>query len=175
MLVDHTDPLFNGVQGIEDLYLFPVHIHFSGLGRFQSEQYLHQRRFSGAVFTHKSQDLALMKPERDVFVGHKTIVIDFGNVFHSKYFLGHTHLPPIWDQQDRTDNPADQKSISFQLWSHGIQKLLVLCLVGKIIIGFYSDLAGKDLLLSLSHLVTDLLGNVLLEEFIVHITNGFFL
>ena len=90
MLVNHTDSLADGIQGVFNLGRLPVNQHFAFLRSLQTEQNLHKSGFSGAVLTYERKNLAFMEPEGDILVGHEAIVVYLGDAFHSQYFLSHT-------------------------------------------------------------------------------------
>ncbi len=79
MLVDHADPVVDGVVHTGELHLLAAHADRSGIGLVEPEDDVHERALSGAVLAEEAVDLALIEREVDVLVGD-----------HARERLGHT-------------------------------------------------------------------------------------
>ena len=58
MLVHHADPVGNGDGGGRECQLFAVHPNLAARRLLQTEQHLHKRRLSSAVFAHQRVNFA---------------------------------------------------------------------------------------------------------------------
>ncbi len=69
MLVHHANPLANGVGGALDVDTLTVNVDFSLVRRIKPVEDIHQRAFSGAVFTQQGMDFTFFQGQIDVVVG----------------------------------------------------------------------------------------------------------
>ena len=93
MLVYHTDPHADGVQGVLNMDLLSPQQDAALLVAFAAEENFHQRCLSRAIFSGQCVDFTRIYRKRYIFIGRKTIAIDLCNVFHSQDLGSHIHLP----------------------------------------------------------------------------------
>ncbi len=82
MLVHHTDSIVQGRQGIGDLDFLSLKENLSLLRLLMTEQDLHQRTFSGSVFTHQRMDFTLFYGKIYILIGHKAVAVNLCDMFH---------------------------------------------------------------------------------------------
>ena len=70
VLMDHADPVPEGILRRTDLHLFAVHIHFPLVRVVDAGDHVHQRRLATAVFPEDRQDLSVPHLEIHIVVCH---------------------------------------------------------------------------------------------------------
>ena len=86
MLMDHSDPLGNCIQRTGNICILSVQQDPSALEVLHAEEDFHQRRLSCTVFAYQRMDFSFLNHQIYIPVGHKAVGVNFGDVFHSKYF-----------------------------------------------------------------------------------------
>ena len=81
MLMDHTDPQFNGLVRAVDLNLFPVDKDLAGSRPVETVENVHQGGFSRTVFTEDRVDLPFMNLQLDTVV-RSEIAEHFDDILH---------------------------------------------------------------------------------------------
>ena len=94
VLVDHTDPMGEGILGGGDDHLLAVHENGPLVGEIDAGDHVHKGGLTTAVLTENGQDLTVVDLQGDVLVGLDASEA-FGNVSHFQGDgLAHT-APPI--------------------------------------------------------------------------------
>jgi hypothetical protein len=68
MLVDHPNPIRNGIMGGGDRFQLAIDLDFTFIGLIQPEEDIHQGRFASAIFPQKSVNFTFLQIEIDVIV-----------------------------------------------------------------------------------------------------------
>ncbi len=68
--------------GGRERQLFAVHPDLAARRLLQTEEHLHERGFTGAVFTHQRVDLAPSEVEVHTLIGRDAVGIHLGDPFH---------------------------------------------------------------------------------------------
>ncbi len=69
MLVDHADAGFNGVARGVELHLNAVDKHTAGILTIEAGEDIHQRAFTGAIFSQQGVDFTPIQDKIDVIIG----------------------------------------------------------------------------------------------------------
>ena len=69
MLVNHTDPVPEGILGRADDNLFPVDQDLAFIGKIDAGDHVHQGGFAASVFAQDGQDLLPVHIQVHAFVG----------------------------------------------------------------------------------------------------------
>ena len=82
VLMHHADPVGNGDGGGRERQLFTVYPDFAARRLLQTEQHLHKRGFTGAVFTHQRVNFASAEVKIHALIGRDTVGIHLCDPFH---------------------------------------------------------------------------------------------
>ena len=93
MLINHADPQLDCHSGVVDMDFLSVQEDSALIQLFYAEKHLHQRTFSGTVFTDQRMDLTLVDSKIYIFIRDKSIRIYLPDVLHNEDILFHIHPP----------------------------------------------------------------------------------